>query len=162
MSRSDGRGWSPSSRKLRVTSKLAAKIEKRLSKDLSPQQRLTKVEDALDVLIRTYGPDGGPAANGRSRVADELEAMDRYPEARLLRQEALDALRHHLGNDHPSTITAETMLARNFLDSGLGIEARPLLRHIHDAEAERLGPDNKGTVWASKWLEYLDSELGSD
>jgi hypothetical protein len=142
---------------LRVTSKLAAKVEKRLSKDMSPQERLTKVEDALDVLIRTYGPDGGPTANGRSRVADELEAMDRYQEARLLRQEALAAFRHHLGNDRPRTIEAETMLARNFLDSGLRGEARPLLRHIHDAEEARLGPNNVGTVWASKWLEYLDS-----
>jgi hypothetical protein len=62
-----------------------------LVRNEDPEKLLRQREDLLATQIRVFGPDGGPTANARADVAEQLEAMGRFPEARLLRLEVLAA-----------------------------------------------------------------------
>jgi hypothetical protein len=99
--------------------------------DETPEQRLVRMEEALAMTIKMWGPDGGPTAGLRADIAGQLETLGRFGEARLLRQEVLDATRHHRGRDHADTLTAEMWLGANLSKQDLRDEARPLFEHAY-------------------------------
>jgi len=56
-------------------------------------------EEILDTHIRVFGPDGGPTSNAKAEVTKRLEALERFVEARVLREEVVAANRRHRGNE---------------------------------------------------------------
>jgi hypothetical protein len=160
MARPDGRGWWKAPE---WTGKLFGasfdraneKLENRF-KDDPPDMALERAEDHLALTIRVFGSDGGPTSGARSSVARQLEKMDRLPEAQLLRQEVFEANRHHLGYEHPDTLTAELWLAVNLRNQDLPDEAKPHLVHVCALRRQILGPDDEHTILAEKWLASLD------
>jgi hypothetical protein len=154
----DGRGWWVNPKALGTVAEWAGKAADRLSKRESPEQRLKRMESALAMQIRIFGPDGGPTARARAAVAEQLEGMGRLTEAQLLRQAVLNANRRHLGDEHPHTLIAEGWLAINLRDQGLGEAARPLFKHVYEVRRRTLGPGDQQTVQAERYLASVDDD----
>jgi Tetratricopeptide repeat len=91
----------------------AERIAGHMTKNEDPEGLLEKAEDLLALQIRVFGPDGGPTANAREDVAERLEKLGRFIEARPLREEVLAARRRHLGDEDPDTLSAEEWLGWN-------------------------------------------------
>jgi hypothetical protein len=134
----------------------ARSLGERLIKNDPPEHKLELAENLLAQEIRLVGPDGGPTSRARADVAKQLERMGRLTEARLLRQEVLDANRHHLGDEHPYTLGAEMWLGANLRDSQLLEEARPLFAHVCHVRRHTLGPNDERTLEAESYLASLD------
>jgi hypothetical protein len=156
VARSDGRGWKIHPRWVTAIGEWAGKTSERLSQDQTPEESLKRAEAALALMIRTHGPDGMPTAMGRARVAWQLEKMDRYTEARLLREEVLAAHRHHLGEEALSTLTSEENLAFNLNGAGMRDDARAHCIHVAEVRRRVLGADNKDTQRANRLLDVID------
>jgi hypothetical protein len=137
---------------------LAKRAFDRYYKNRDPEVRLAGLEDALSTVIRRSGADSGPAARGRVAVADQLEGMGRYTEARLLREAAFTAHRRNLGDDDEQTVIAEASLALNLAESDLPEEAKAHFMHVHEVRLRTLGPQNDRTKWCERWIAYLDRE----
>lgn len=73
---------------------------------------------------------GGPTANARELLAKRLEKADRWPEARVLREEVLAARRRNLGADDEGTLSAERWLARSLAHDRIDEEAVALADHV--------------------------------
>jgi hypothetical protein len=127
-----------------------------------PEKSLAEAEDVLAMIIRLHGADSEQAAVGRSEVARRLESMARFAEARLLREEILDAHRRNLGDDHVETLDAEGILALNLVHAGLRPEAMPIFKHIRDVRLATFGPGDPETIWATSWVDGLTREFGSE
>jgi hypothetical protein len=136
-----------------IGSRIEKTVEARLPDD--PEARLGLYEKSLADLIRVYGPDGGPTAKGRAKVAKQLETMGRLAEARLLWVEVLSAFRKHLGSDHPATLDVESWLVRNLSVSGMTEPARLGAGHLYAARLRVNGPDDKETLWVERLLVTL-------
>src|ERR1022692_5351164 len=113
MARADERGWFTLPKWIYSMGERAGTLGDRITKNDSPEKKLERAEKTLSTQIRMFGPDGGPTANARARVATVLERMDRFIEAGFLRDEVLAANRHHLGTEHVRTLMAEMGLAYN-------------------------------------------------
>jgi hypothetical protein len=129
-----------------------------LIKDDTPEERLERMESILATQIRLSGPDGGPASKARADVAYRLEALGRFAEARLLRQEVLEANRHHMGEEHPYTLSAELWLAANLQRQNMSEESRRLLVHVYEVRRTNLGPENPETVEVERILASIDGD----
>lgn len=138
--------------------KATRKIALRLAKNQSPEWHLKMYEGALAAAIAKFGPDSGPAARGRGEVALQLESMDRFNEARLLREEIFDAHRRNLGDDDEETLVAEAWLALNMMKFGLRVEANEHFRHVYEVRLRTLGPEHELTQWTGRWLASTDSD----
>jgi hypothetical protein len=141
---------------------LAGKVVERVSKNRGPEFRLDYLEDSLATVVRKFGPDSGPAARGRAAVANQLESMSRFTEARLLREEALAAHRRNVGDDDDQTLVAEAWLAANMMKSGLREDAKAHFRHVYEVRLRTLGPEHEGTKRIGRWLASLEGEGQSD
>lgn len=139
--------------------KRTKKLAQRLMDNKDPEKSLAEAEDVLAMLIRLHGPDSEQAVVGRGEVARRLESLNRFAEARLLREDLLVANRRNLGNDHISTLGAEANLAMNLIHEGSRREALPLLQHVRDVRLATLGPEDKDTTWVSGWVDGLSKEF---
>jgi Tetratricopeptide repeat len=153
MSESEGRGWWTFPRWIGLAGNRASRwVLRRSTKGMDPEVVLELAEDALARSIRVFGPDGGPTAGGRAQVAEQLERMDRYSEARLLREEVLAADRRNLGAEHQYTLNAELDLAVNLTNSGSPEEASLLCSHVIQVRESVLGPEHAETLSAKRLL----------
>ena len=112
--------------------------------------------------IRLSGPDSRPTAAARVDLAQQLEKMDRWPEARPLREAVFEASRHHLGDEHLDTLTAEWRFAINLVKQQMINQAKPLVVHVHDGVRSVLGPDDERTINAEKLLSRIDALTGRE
>jgi hypothetical protein len=85
--------------------------------------------------------------------------MDRFEEARPLREQVADACRRNLGDEHPETLIAEEWFAINLSRCGRLMESRALLSHILEVRLRTLGEANDETLRASLWLAFVDEQL---
>ena len=95
-------------------------------------------------------------------MATQLESMDRFVEARLLREETFAAHRRSLGDDDEQTLVAEARLAVNMMKSGLREEAKEHFSHVYEVRLRALGPEHELTRWTGRWLASTDTEGDSD
>ena len=123
---------------------------------LSPAEALALAEKTLARVIRIYGPDGGPTAVNRAHVARRLEALGRYDEARLLRQDVVAAYQRHFGIDNQHTLSAELALGINLAKSGMTDDARTMFTRVCEGRSRVLGPNDEATKSANRWLASLD------
>jgi hypothetical protein len=126
------------------------------------EARLELLEESLGDQIRIFGPDGGPTADARARVAKQLEAMGQMAEARLLRVEVLTTYRKHMGEDHPTTLIMEAWLVNNLYLSGMTESARMGAKRLYEARLRVSGPDDENTLWVKRMLVALGSLGDSD
>jgi len=124
---------------------------------LTPEETLAFLEERLTGAIRTGGVDIGPAAKGRELVADQLEKMDRFTEARVFREATLDSSRRNRGVDDWMTLRAEIFLASNLGASGMATEAVELLQHVYSVRERTLGPEHDETKKAQRWLTWAET-----
>ena len=127
-----------------------------MNRNEDPEERLNRLEALLARQIRIFGPDGGPAANARELVATQLEKMDRFTEARLLREEVVAAFRRNRGEEDEYTLLAEEWLGTNLAKSGKPREARLLYGHVYEIRLRTAGPEDKGTLRTQQILRGLD------
>jgi hypothetical protein len=157
-----GKGrWKPPGWR-RLIGRSAQKGADRLTKNQSPEWRLRTLENGLARVIKKFGPDSGPAARGREAIAQQLEIMGRFAEARYLWQEALVAHRRHVGDDDERTLLTEELLAANIRRSGLREEARAHFLHVYEVRLRTLGPEDELTQRTERWLASIDDEGNSD
>jgi hypothetical protein len=140
----------------------AGNLRERLEKDRDPAVVLRLAESNLDRQLRRFGTDGSPTARAREQVAQRLEEMGRFEEARPLRELVADGYRRHFGDEHPFTLTEEEWLAINLSKSGMLMEARVLLSHVHEIRLRTLGAANDETLKASRRLVIIDEQLGDE
>jgi hypothetical protein len=145
-----------------VVGKRTKKLAQRLMDNKDPEKSLVEAEDVLAMIIRLRGSDSEQAGVGRAEVAQRLESLSRFDEARLLREEILAADRRNLGDDHANTLSAEASLALNLVHAGLRPEAMPIFKHIRDVRLATLGPGDPETIWATSWIDGLTREFGSE
>ena len=122
-----------------------------------PEKMVRGYEDAIATSIRIFGPDGGPTNNGRHHLATELERTGQLAEARVLREEVLNAYRRHRDSEDPGVLAAEEYLAANLYRSGMFDEARPLFTHVRDSRERTLGSEDPATQRPGNWLAAMDS-----
>jgi tetratricopeptide (TPR) repeat protein len=123
--------------------------------DSNPEDALESAERSLQRAIRIYGPDGGPTAVCRGEVAKRLEALGRWDEARTRREEALDAYRRRLGDEHRYSLDAEMFLGDNLRNAGLTELARKYYLHVCEVRRRTLGPGDSQTQLAERCLDSL-------
>jgi hypothetical protein len=160
----DWEGWSWRTRPkwVETMSQAAGNLRERIEKGRDPAVVLRWSESNLARQLRLFGSDGSPTARAREQVAQRLEAMDRFEEARPLRELVADGYRKHFGDEHPYTLTQEEWLAINLMHSGMFTEARTLLKHIHEIGLRTLGAADDETLKASGRLAYIDEQLGDE
>lgn len=149
-----GRGW----QKRPILSRLgsvARKTALRFDGNYTPDEHIEMAEQRLRILTRTYGVDGGPTAKGRADLAERLEHADRWTEARVLREEVLDARRRNLGADHQETLSAELWLARNLSRDGMHEQALALATHARDGAV-----DDEHRQGAERMVAYIEEAGG--
>jgi hypothetical protein len=117
-----------------------------------PEWFLKGAERNLRMLLRRYGPEEAPIAPARGNVANKLEGLGRFTEARPHREEILALYRKHLGLEDPATLTAELSLGVNLTSQGLPKEARPLFAHVSEVRRRTLGPKDEQTITADRLL----------
>jgi eukaryotic-like serine/threonine-protein kinase len=103
-----------------------------------------------------FGPDGAPTTNARHHLATQLERSDRCDEARVLREQVLEASARRRGPESADALGAEEWLAANLIKSGLIDEAKPLLAHVRDARERILGSDHEDTLRPTRLLLAID------
>jgi hypothetical protein len=135
----------------------AERVAERLMANEDPEHVLELKQKVLDRQIRVHGVDGGPTANARGDVAQQLVKMDRLVEARVLWEEAVAAYRRNRGPDDGYTLDYEEWLAANLMKSGLSGEARPLVVLVRDVRLRTLGPEDEKTERAQRRLATIDS-----
>jgi Tetratricopeptide repeat len=116
-----------------------------MAKNEDPDALLKKAEDLLALQIRVFGLDGGPITNAREDVAERLENLGRFIEARPLPAEVLAARRRHLGDEDPETLSAEEWPGWNLAKEGLREGGRPLFQHVLEVRLRTLGPEHEDT-----------------
>jgi hypothetical protein len=85
-----------------------------------------------------------------------LEVLDRWDEARLLREDMLSTFRVKRGPEHPETLTIESFLAINLRHLGRMDEATTLGAHVLECRRRVLGPDHPDTKSAQQFLNSLN------
>lgn len=115
-------------------------------------------EDRLVTLIRRHGSDSGPANTARADIATRLEQLGRLDEARLLRQEVVEAHRRNRGDDDFHTLIQEEWLVRDLRALGEREQARALAVHIHEVRNRDQGASHKDTLRAEALLRSIDEE----
>ena len=153
----EGRGWFRGQR-FRRASGLAWRLWKRKESQLTLEERIEMVEAQIQFFIRTTGVDGGPTNNARALLASYLEDADRWLEARVLREEVLDARRRNLGTEESPTVTAELALAVNLSHAGLNVDALPLA--LHAREGFRNLEDRENSDLANDWVAFIRTSGG--
>ena len=143
---------------MQLSTRLARKAVDRLDAGSDPEDILERRRRLLDRQIKVFGIDGGPTANSRADVAEQLEKMDRLPEARVLREEVVVAYRRNRGADDLFTVDSEEWLAANLMRSGMTADARPLLDHIVDIRLRTLGAQHEATRRAQRRLSATTPE----
>jgi hypothetical protein len=116
---SEGRGWQTRPKWIEAMAGAAGNLRERLEKGRDPAVVLRLAESNLERQLRRFGPDGSPTARAREQLAQRLEAMGRFEEARPLRELVADGYRRHFGDEHPFTLTEEEWLAINLSKSGM-------------------------------------------
>ena len=143
-----GWGWWGGTKWLRASGVRIRHVAYKLLALRDPAENLKVAEDVLARQIRLFGPDGGPTANARAEVAKRLEILERFVEARVLREEVVAAFRRHRGNDDLYTLVAEEWLAFDLVQCGMRDEASDLYSHVFQVRLRDLGPDDAKTVHA--------------
>jgi hypothetical protein len=88
--------------------------------------------------------------------------MDRFEEARPLREQVADAYRRNLGDEHPDTLISEEWFAINLSRCGMLMESRALLSHVLEVRLRTLGDADDETIRVSRWLAFIDEQLGDN
>jgi hypothetical protein len=125
-------------------------LRDRLEKDQDPEARLRWTESWLARLLRLFGPNGAPTTRARADAAKYLEAMDRFEEARPLREQVADAYRRNLGDEQPDTLISEEWFAINLSRCGMLMESRALLSHVLEVRLRTLGDADDQTIRRSE------------
>ncbi len=93
-----------------------------------------------------FGFDSIPSLNAATALAQALQVMGRYAEARDLDQDTLDRRRRVLGADHPSTLVSANNLAVDLRALGEVQTARGLDQDTLDRRRRVLGADHPSTL----------------
>lgn len=125
------------------------------------ENRLQQAESILNRQARKYGSDGGPTASARADVAQILERMGRFSEARLLREKVLSDYRRHYGETHEWTLDAEFWVAPDFAKDGLPTGARELGDHVYESRVHAFGPDHKETLSVKRFWTISTSRIAT-
>jgi len=94
---------------------------------------LQHAEKASAIAIAAFGPASVARVHAEDQRAAVLEAMDRFPEARELRETMLGIMREHYGEHHLRTALAEGALGAHLQRTGNYAPA-----HEHYARAEAI------------------------
>jgi eukaryotic-like serine/threonine-protein kinase len=162
MAEGDGRGWNRHPQLIRLIRPLTWWGQRKWSRieEGDPAKALSVAEDSLAALIKVFGPDGGPTAAGRAKVAHQLERLDRYAEAQLMWQDVVESNRHYFGDDDMATVSAESRLAHVLGLTGQIDIAIPLARQVYNVYLRDLGPEHKATIRAREMLTALGDHEG--
>ena len=131
------------------------KLEVGIAKREDPQYRLQRKMKLLEQGIRHKGSDHGSTSFRRKHLAETLEELGRFDEARVYRRAHLDACRRNVGADHHWTLSGELALAENLEWSGQPAEAVALARHVVEMRPRVRGTDNTEFDRANALLERL-------
>jgi hypothetical protein len=121
-----------------------------------PEVVLAPTERQLRWLIRIFGLHGGPTTMTRGQVAKALEVLDRWDEARLLREDMLSTLKVTREPEHPETLIIESYLAINLRHVSRMDEAITLGAHVLECRRRVLGPDHPDTNSAQPFLNSIN------
>jgi hypothetical protein len=109
--------------------------------DKDPEQALKRAEETLTSQVARTGPDSREANLARAEVAKWLEKLERWTEARVLREKVLASFVENRGADDHHTLVYEEWLAHNLAWSGMLEEAKPLYIHVREVRRRTLGPE---------------------
>jgi len=117
---------------------------------------------AVDLAAATFGPAGLVSARATEQHAAVLEALDRFAEARQMREQLLKITRERYGGDHLRTAQAEGALGAHLQRTGNYAPAR---QHYAAAEAIMSRLSNVGVrdrlVLANNYANLLQ-EMGDE
>jgi hypothetical protein len=154
---SEGRKW------FQGISKAGRRMtERRGGKD--PENTLKLAEGALAFWIKRKGPDSREATGARADVAEWLERLEWWTEARVLREKVLASCTENWGADDPRTLIPEEWLAQNLAWSGMLEEANQAsLRHVLECRRQILGGSaDDNTLRVEARLAEINRYLGLD
>jgi hypothetical protein len=154
-------GWAGRPQWLRPINKIVGHMADRLGhKD--PEHALNRAEETLTSQINRTGPDSREANLARTEVAKWLEKLERWTEARVLREKVLASFVEHRGADDLHTLVSEEWLAHNLGWSGMQEEAKPLYIHVREVRRRTLGPGDEDTLRVEARLTEINRYLGLD
>ncbi|HVA03416.1 MAG TPA: tetratricopeptide repeat protein [Acidimicrobiales bacterium] len=110
--------------------------------------------------VQKHGPDDRFTVNAMWEVAQRLDHAGRQGEALILRQQIVERMRAHLGEEDLETLSAEQRLAASLMKNHRSPEARPLLEHVVRQRTRLLGCDHPQTVSAMQWLDRAQGQAG--
>jgi hypothetical protein len=114
---------------------------------------LWQLEQFTGRVVKKHGADSVEAARARMELSLQLGRMQRWEEARSLREGSLACLRRLQGEDDPETLQIEVGLAIALAHTGRLPEAEVHLRHAASSSLEALGPDHEVTRLAQSRLD---------
>src|SRR5580658_2234685 len=103
---------------------------------------------ALDIRLKTFGPDDRRTLESLTRVGDSLELEGHYDEAEKLDRQTLASERRILGSEDPLTLDTMNLLALVVGFEGRLDEAEKLDREQVEILTHKFGPENDRTLMA--------------
>jgi hypothetical protein len=125
---------------------------------------LPDIQAIAAVYTRTLGPSHPSTLASRHLLAQVLDSLGRYTEARPIiedvanRQEASP----DFGPDHPSTLMTRYVLAQVFNSLGRSAEALPIIEDLSERQqaSPEFGPDHPSTLASRYLLAHVLATLG--
>ncbi len=118
-----------------------------------PETVLWQLQQFSGRVVKRYGSDSLEAARSRVELSLQLGKMERWEEARLLREGSLASFRELRGEDDPETLRTEVSLAIATAHTGQLTESGAHLQHAASSSLEALGPDHEITRLAQTTLD---------
>src|SRR5262249_7001216 len=123
---------------------------------------LQHADEALALATKTFGGDGVAAIRAADQRASALEALDRFAEAREVREDSLRIARKRYGDHHLRTALEEGALGAHLQRTG---NYPPAREHYAAAESIMNALDDVGTrdrvVLANNYANLLQ-EMGDE
>ena len=133
--------------------RLAKKGEDQAAEPPAPDQVLWQLEQFTRRVVKKYGSGSTTAARARMELSLQLGSMQRWDDARELRQECFDCFRNGGGEEDPETLQTELSLAVALAHTGRWSDADAHLQHAAASSALHLGPDHEVTRLARSRLD---------
>lgn len=144
----------------RLARRVGARGQRLLSKAMTPERSLEVAQRVLVQAVQKHGPDARFTVNAMWEVAQRLDDNGQPGEALILRQQIVDRMRAHLGEDDLETLSAEHRLAASLMKNRRAREAQPLLEHVVASRTRLLGYDHPQTSSAIQWLDRARQQAG--
>lgn len=118
-----------------------------------PERVLWQLEQFSGRIVKKHGTDSLKAARARMELSLQLGRMQRWDEARLLREDSLASFRALRGDGDPETLRTEISLAIALAHTGRSPDSGAHLQHAVSSSLEALGPGHEVTRLAQARLD---------